>query len=188
MLLRHGQSTWNVEGRLQGQTMDVPLTDLGIRQAREAAVAVADLVGEGCALFSSDQTRALQTAAIVGETIGSAVRPTALLREQHLGDIEGKLAHELRAEPVPEGRHISEVRWGEGESVADVHLRCREFLASLPDDLGEVVVVSHGDTLRILLAALRGVGHREVDYEFTFDNGVPVVEVVEEEPSGSGPP
>ena len=69
VLVRHGQSVWNLERRLQGQTMDVPLTDLGREQARTAARIVADLVPSGTPVWSSDQLRAVQTS----EPIGNAV-------------------------------------------------------------------------------------------------------------------
>ena len=62
VLVRHGQSTWNLERRVQGQTMAVPLTDLGREQARHAADEVARLVAAGTVVLSSDQLRAWQTA------------------------------------------------------------------------------------------------------------------------------
>ena len=71
VLVRHGQSTWNLEHRVQGQTMEVPLTRRGHRQAGEAGRKVAVLVPRHTALLSSDQKRALQTAQRVGCAIGS---------------------------------------------------------------------------------------------------------------------
>lgn len=165
VLVRHGQSAWNLERRLQGQTMDVSLTPLGHQQALAAARVVAALVPRGTSVWTSDQLRACQTAAPVAEALGTTPWPTVLLREQALGELEGRLVDDLVAEPVPEGLDISEVRWGGGESVADVHARCRRLLDELAllgaDD---VVLVGHGDTLRILLAAVAGRGHRDVEW------------------------
>lgn len=170
ILLRHGESTWNVEGRLQGQTMDVPLTERGLAQAREAADAVARVVPDGTPVWSSDQLRARQTAEVVADRLSSEVCLSPLLREQALGDLEGRLTSELSAEPVTEGEHISEIRWGGGESVADVYVRSQSVLEQLPD--ADLVIVGHGDSLRILLAALEDRGHRDVDYDVVFDNCV----------------
>lgn len=175
VLLRHGLSTWNVEGRLQGQTMDVPLTARGLEQAGQAADAISRLVPAGTPVWSSDQRRARQTAEIVAARLGSELHLSPLLREQGLGELEGRLTHELSPEPVPPGQHISEIRWGGGESVADVYARSAQFLHDLPPHLGDAVIVGHGDSLRILLAALAGRGHREVDYDVVLGNCVPVI-------------
>ncbi|RMB61866.1 nicotinate-nucleotide--dimethylbenzimidazole phosphoribosyltransferase [Tessaracoccus antarcticus] len=156
---------WNVEGRLQGQTMDVPLTETGFIEAAHAA---AELVDRPLtALWSSDQLRALQTAGVVVARHDLTVRATPLLREQSLGDLEGRLASEMTEQPVPDGMDISEVRWGGGESIADVHERMRALVAALREEFGdddEVALVSHGDALRVLLAVLEGKGHRDVDW------------------------
>ncbi len=151
--------------------MDVPLTDLGRRQAAEAAehLRCAPLG----AVVSSDQLRALQTARVIADNAGVPLTSTPLLREQHLGALEGRHYDDLAAEPVPDGLHISEVRWGGGESVADVHRRLTGFVEGLlaTQSAGdEVAIVSHGDTLRILLAVLAGRGHRDVEW-IEFANG-----------------
>lgn len=174
ILLRHGESTWNREGRLQGQTMEVPLTPLGLRQAHEAAERVAALTGVGTPVWSSDQLRARQTAEVVAARLEGRLETSGLLREQALGDMEGVLSSELTAQPVPDGKDISEIRWGGGESVADVHARSRAFLDSLPEMPRDVVIVGHGDSLRVLLAVVEGRSHRDVDYSFTFANATPV--------------
>ncbi len=173
-LLRHGQSVWNVEERVQGQTHHVPLTADGVRQAEDARDRLADL--PLAAVLSSDQVRARQTADVVAAAHGLPVRETELLREQGLGSLEGKHYGELEEEATPEGVHVSEVRWGGGESMSDVAARLRvlvdELRAEFADD-DQVLLVSHGDTLRILLAILDGGGHRDVDWVtyITWPNG-----------------
>ena len=105
-LLRHGQSVWNVEERVQGQTHHVPLTADGVRQAREARERLAGV--PLAAVLSSDQVRARQTADVVADAHGLPVRETTLLREQGLGSLEGKNYSELEEEPTPEGVHVSD--------------------------------------------------------------------------------
>lgn len=164
VMVRHGQSEWNLAGKLQGQVMHVPLTELGLEQAAQSAEQVAGLVRDPV-LVSSDQVRAVQTARVIADRLGVELVTTELAREHHFGDLEGRTRAELHAEPVPEGMHINEVAWGGGESVQELYARCTrllEYLRGLGSD--EVVLVSHGDALRVLLAVIDDVGHRDVEW------------------------
>lgn len=147
-LVRHGESTWNLEHRLQGQTRHVPLTPRGQAQAKDAARAV---LAEGVAanVLSSDLTRATQTAEILAAELGVAVRTDERLREQSYGVLEGRLTADLRAEPVPEGAHITDIAWGGGESIADVYARVRQLLVELRTVGQDTILVTHGDTIRV---------------------------------------
>ncbi len=177
--MRHGQSTWNLVGRLQGQTVHPPLTDQGRADAHAAAGRLIELgvTGSGV-LYCSDQVRAMQTADIVGARLGLTPHPEPALREQGLGELEGRQVAELHAEPVPPDRHISEIRWGGGESIADVYSRVGEFfLRVMPGERAPLVVVSHGDTIRVALAWLSGRSHREVSWD-PVPNGAVVTAVV----------
>lgn len=162
--VRHGESTWNVEGRVQGQTHHVPLTGLGFAQARAAARTLAGR--DVRRLVSSDLVRARQTADVVGDALGLTPEYEPALREQSLGSLEGRLAAELVPETTSPGQHVTSVRWGGGESVADVHARVGGYLERLLADPGpgDVVLVSHGDTIRIALAYLRGHRPDQVDW------------------------
>lgn len=175
-LVRHGECTWNAEGRLPGQARDVPLTALGRTQAADAA---ARLAGCGATLLlASDLLRAVQTADVIGAALGLPVTTTPLLREQGRGVLEGRLHRDLVAEPVPEGSDIADIRWGGGESVADVHRRLGALVDQLrarPD--AAAVLVSHADALRILLALLDGRGHRAVDWTPWAPAGIVVREL-----------
>lgn len=174
VMVRHGQSTWNLQRRLQGQSAEPELTDLGREQAREAAARVRELVGEvPVRLISSDLTRARQTAEIVASHVGAPVEIDERLREQGLGALEGRGLDEMVALPLPEDSHITEIAWADGaETIADVHARLRPLVADLRTAAGVdvVVLVSHGDTLRVLLAVLDGLGHREVEW-IPIENG-----------------
>ena len=168
-LVRHGQSTWNVEGRLQGQTVHPELTERGRREAAEAAAllrARCPGTGEDVGLICSDLVRAAQTAAVIGQVLGVSVEQDVALREQGLGVLEGRLPKELVPEPTPEGLDITEVRWGGGESIEDVHDRLGTFFERvLPAAPPHLVLVTHGDTLRVARAWLQGRGHRDVDWD-----------------------
>lgn len=162
-LVRHGESTWNLERRLQGQTMHVPLTPLGVEQVQRAAEQLAEHAV--AAIWTSDQLRATQTAEIIAAPHRLKPLRSPLLREQALGELEGRHVDELTEQPTPPGLHVTEVEWGGGESIRQVHARLREFcqrLLAIQQPGDEVVIVSHGDTLRVLLAVLDGRGHRDV--------------------------
>jgi len=171
-LVRHGESTWNRERRLQGQSVHPPLTDLGREQARAAADTLAALLAADpgpTELWSSDLVRAARTAAVVGTRLRLPVRHDEALREQSLGTLEGRLTRDLRPVPTPTGQHVGEVRWGGGESTADVHIRVGRFLTRelRPPRPGirHLVLVSHGDTIRVARAWLLGRTHRELDWD-----------------------
>lgn len=152
--------------------MWVPLTEFGRKQACEAANHLAQR--QVAAIWSSDQQRAVETAEIISAQLGADVHVTPLLREQALGELEGSHYDDLVAEDTPSGADISEVRWGGGESVADVYTRMTDLTQALREGFSaddEVVLVSHGDALRVLLAVLNGRGPREVDWKSSFING-----------------
>lgn len=94
ILVRHGQTEWNVEGRYQGQA-DPPLNDTGFRLARQTASELHNLGLH--ALYTSDLRRAQQTAQAIAETTGLTIRLEPRLREVNLGEWEGVLYTEIRA-------------------------------------------------------------------------------------------
>lgn len=168
LAVRHGESESNRDRLVLGRSLDVPLTETGLGQVRQAAEELAGLIEGDLALLSSDALRALQTAGVIGERLGVPVEATELLREQYLGEMEGRPISELRALPTPDGHDITEIAWGGGESIADVHARLRElvaWLAARTDLPATVVLVSHGDALCVLQAVLAGRGHRAIDWD-----------------------
>ncbi|MFL6072657.1 MAG: histidine phosphatase family protein [Mycobacteriales bacterium] len=175
-LVRHGQSEWNAEGRLQGQTPHVPLTALGRAQAEAAAEA---LRGSGAgAVYTSDLTRAVQTAAPIARALDVTAVVEPALREQALGALEGRLARDLpEPDPDPEqavsAAELARTRWGGGESLHDVYHRVGPFLRRLltQPPSPAVVLVSHGDTIRVAAAYLRGAGVDGVDWSGAVPNG-----------------
>ena len=157
-LVRHGQSTWNLQHRVQGQQSEPELTDLGREQSVAAA---AKLIGTSAvALLTSDLTRAVQTAEIIGRAIGLVPVVTHLLREQALGSLEGLTTRQATAELAGVDLTDPGARFGGGESRNDVTARIRALLASPVvtdhDPVDEIIIVSHGDTIRIAVADLLG--------------------------------
>lgn len=143
--------------------MEVPLTPLGEQQARSSAAELAQLGLQDAALLTSDLLRAQQTAALIGEVLGHPFTLDDRLREQHYGELQGRLTSELVAEPVPEGSHITEIAWGGGESIADVYARVRGLLVELRAAGRDAVLVTHGDTIRVALCAVDQLNQGEPD-------------------------
>jgi len=155
-LVRHGQTAWNAERRFQ--TPDVPLSDLGREQARAIAETLAQTTRPG-ALLASDYARAWETAQIIGGRLQLAPAPEPLLRERNFGIARGRLYAEIGEETLALWRH-PHTRIEGGESWADVFERARALMERLratpPAD--ELVLVSHGGTISIMLALLEGRG------------------------------
>lgn len=156
MLVRHGATEWNVTKRAQGQA-DVPLNDLGRRQARH----LADLLRRRDidAVYSSDLQRAVDTIKPLADERGLEVVADPDLREIDQGEWTGLTTDVIRhrwPDLWGPARHHS-ARPG-GESPADVRERAlravRRAVERHPG--GAVVVVSHGGTIRWLVAEAKG--------------------------------
>jgi len=86
LAIRHGETAWNVDGRIQGQ-LDVPLNEMGRWQVHRLALAVAD--EDIAAVYSSDLLRALETAQAVSRGCGEPIVTDVGLRERGFGEFEG---------------------------------------------------------------------------------------------------
>jgi broad specificity phosphatase PhoE len=162
-LVRHGESTWNVAGLAQGHNDLAELTDRGLIQASDAAGQFRDRPIR--AIYASDLRRARQTAAAFALALGLPVFPDTRLRERSLGVLEGLLSATIGASVtgLDEGRVADpDVRPDGGESVRDLYRRAAQFIDELAvtvddDGAGDVVVVAHGGTVRVLEAYLNGI-------------------------------
>ena len=149
-LLRHGQTNWNIDFRLQGVT-DIPLNETGIEQAKVAGSVLAAGVerGDGWDLIlSSPLSRARDTAVMVGEAIGlSGVSIEDLLLERSFGEAEG-LSHEEWKSKYSDTNHVPG-----GESLEQLEARSWILLQRLLDhhEGKRVLTVSHGALIRTLL-------------------------------------
>jgi broad specificity phosphatase PhoE len=169
-LIRHGESTWNTLGLAQGHRDEAELTEHGAEQA--AAVAEQFRAITVSALYASDLRRALQTAAIVAAAAGVPVIRDSRLRERCLGVLEGTVLASVS--PSSTGIEAGlvrdpDVRPHGGESVRDMYRRAAAFcddLARRPrGTAGDVVVVAHGGTLRVLRAYLSSVPVEQMRWE-----------------------
>jgi probable phosphoglycerate mutase len=154
VLWRHGQTIWNVEHRFQGHT-DISLDETGEAQAEYAARRLATLMPT--AIFSSDLSRAQQTAAPLSRLTGLPVTLDKDLRERFGGDWEGLLDSEIR-ERFPAAR----TAWDppNGESTAAVANRVSAAFTKIIDtceDSRLVVVVGHGAALRLSMESILGL-------------------------------
>jgi len=160
ILLRHGQTDWNIDGRYQGHAYP-PLNEVGVAQAHAVA---AQLKGLGVtALYSSDLRRARQTAEIIAASLALPVRLDARLREIQLGEWEGLRQDEVLARfPVEWAARQRDPLYSRapgGESVAEVAARVWAAANEVAhaQQTGSVLIVSHGLALATLLCRARGV-------------------------------
>ena len=159
-LLRHGQTNYNHEGRMQGQ-LESQLTDLGMAQAQ----AMADLLKAeitdtaGWRLLASPLKRTRQSAAIVGATLGLEVEIEPALIEVGCGSWENRMYADLRLEH-PETFAGREWVFGspDGERFEDVDARVRPWLAALPPEPDrKIIAVSHGIAGVLMRGAYQGL-------------------------------
>lgn len=160
ILVRHGETAWNAEMRMQGQ-LDVPLNEVGRWQAARVAAALAE--ESLAAIYSSDLARASQTAAPLSQVTGLPIIPEAGLRERCFGIFQGSTFTEVETRWPEQSR-----RWRrrdpdfapEGaESLVAFSARCvgaaRRIAAAHPGE--SIALVSHGGVLDCLYRAATGI-------------------------------
>lgn len=174
LLARHGETTWNAIGRLQGHT-DIPLNDRGRDQARDLARSLAEAAL--AAVITSDLARARETGEIVADVLGlAAPRIVPALRERKFGVFEG-LTRDECLERFPEAWRAWHAQTGvpEGaEALEDATARMRATLGSLAAEPGgPALVISHGGVMRLFLLDVLGVAppplHNGVTYVVHHD-------------------
>lgn len=170
-LVRHGETTWNVDRRVQGQ-IDIPLNDHGLKQAQATAQA---LLGERIDhLYGSDLGRAWVTAGRIAVPRGQSVMPEPLLRERHYGAFQGLTYSEAR-ERHPDFFQRFEARepalrfpGDTGESLIQFDARIWGLVEALrARHAGHtLLLVTHGGVLDIVARRVRGLpltGKRDFD-------------------------
>ena len=175
-LVRHGQTDWNLEGRYQGQS-DVPLNQKGLEQARSLAER---LKGETFyAIFSSDLTRARQTAEPIANLLGLPIQLEPGLREINQGQWEGVLVEDIKARYAEIWSKRTEdpanVRPPGGETVREVATRVYAALDNIARRFpnGQVLIVSHGLSIATAICRDKGIPVGQA-YTVIPDNVQPV--------------
>ena len=164
LAIRHGETAWNVGGRIQGH-LDIPLNDTGRAQARRLARALAgrdaiDLI------VSSDLGRAFDTARAVADATGAPLVANAALRERCFGDFQGRTFPEIEATwPDDAARwRRREPEWsppgGQGESLLLFRERVTQAVSALAaENIGKhIALFTHGGVLDVLYRAATGLG------------------------------
>lgn len=155
LLVRHGQTDWNLQHKIQGST-DIPLNDTGMAQAEATREALRH--AEFDAVASSHLSRAASTADTINAHHGKAHHVDERLAERTFGSIEGWTVAEVNA------------AFGSFDAIADVeswHAVGERMLQALSDLAaaypgGRVLVVAHGSSIRAVLGAIMGIPPREV--------------------------
>lgn len=152
-IIRHGETAWNAEGRVQGQT-DVPLSAAGEAQARAVRAALEGM--RFAALYASDLARVRQTAAPAAAALGLEIRLEPRLRERHYGKFETLTYAEARERlPADFARFKTkdpDYDFGSGESLRAFHERAIGCVAAIAArHAGEAVLVfTHGGVLEMV--------------------------------------
>ncbi|MDY5133491.1 histidine phosphatase family protein [Actinotignum urinale] len=159
ILWRHGQTDFNKQMRIQGAT-DIPLNDLGLRQARESAQSI--VAKEPTRIISSPLSRALTTAQCLATEVGLDVTTDERLVERRFGEFEGKTRAEIEVEFPGEFIH-----WQRHGMVHGIGMETRESVgerfaqavgeASDAMDGGKLVVVAHGAAIACGVSHLLGL-------------------------------
>ena len=172
-LVRHGNTQWNLENRIQGHT-DVPLCELGRSRVRTLATELSKT--SFSAVYSSDLSRTVETAQIIVNGSGVAVQTNPDLREFSYGDWEGLTLDEVQARDASgyaQRFNQSDVDFAApgGESAIQLLSRVRRFYRSTSDRHGpdeDVLVTAHGGSIRALALCLLGLPE-ELFWRFRVD-------------------
>jgi len=162
-IVRHGETKWNKQNRIQGHT-DVPLTENGIKQAKHCAEALKDKKIDF--IYTSDLSRAVQTADEINKFHNLTLRKTKNLREFFAGDCEGVHRDEIN-DKFPEfvnGRKEDyfNTPYPNGESYRDVQERAGKFIEEISEVKGEILIVAHQGINRVFIGKLIGLEDEEM--------------------------
>ncbi len=192
VLIRHGQSLWNLENRFTGW-VDIPLTDIGRREAEQAGAALRDVRFHRA--FTSDLVRAQETLQIVMRIIGQNAVPVVsdrALNERHYGALQGLNKadtakkygnHQVhlwrRSFDIPPPSDKTDLNpEGISESLKDTAARAIPFFEKsiFPHVLAmeNVLVVAHGNSLRSIVMHLDHLSRDQV-LDLNLDTGVPLL-------------
>mgnify|MGYP000918925010 CR=1 FL=1 len=161
-LIRHGQSEWNILSKIQGQK-DAKLTDLGREQARKLGER---LINENIdVIYSSDLSRALETAKIIASRIQKPIVECKELREIKFGPWEGLTLDEIKKQYEEEYlvwmRNPERFKLEGAETLEDLKERVMIYLDEIITENKDknIAIVSHNATLKVIILNLLGMGN-----------------------------
>jgi 2,3-bisphosphoglycerate-dependent phosphoglycerate mutase len=156
--LRHGKSTGNMEGRLQGQS-EYPLSELGFRQARQLAAYWRNQYQTFDQIIASPLERARQTAEILAAALEVPIETDPIWMERFFGTWEGLTPEEVRQTHSDFDFSDLTQRPGQnGESLLELYARASQALQSLLNrPAGEYLIVSHGAMLQMTFYTILGL-------------------------------
>jgi probable phosphoglycerate mutase len=171
-IVRHGQTNWNILGKTQGHG-NSDLTPKGENQALELSKAIKEYPIDY--IYSSDLGRAVQTAEIIGSTIGVDIIQTPSLREMGFGDWEGLLIEEIKKDHAKTYEtwrnqpHLANIP--NGETLHIIKDRVDAFIKELNEkyDNKHILLVSHSVTVRVMLLSFLNSGVENI-YRIKQDN------------------
>lgn len=172
LLVRHGRSVWNSQGRIQGQA-DIELDDVGLQQAQQVAARVGQF--DISAIYSSPLQRARITAEAIGIRLNLPVTCDDRLMEYQFGVVSGLTWEELVIQHPELAKHWADDAWtvpiegseGRVNFAARVKGAMDDIIARYPD--GQVAVVAHGGTFNVYLARMLGLDLKR-RHPFHFGN------------------
>ena len=182
VLIRHGQSQWNLENRFTGW-VDVPLTDAGREEARRGAALIRHLTFDRA--FTSALQRAQETLRIVLEAIGQPhvpVEKDEALNERHYGDLQGlnkaETAKQFGDQQVLIWRRSYDIAPPHGESLKDTAARTLPYfdakILPLVKAGKTILIAAHGNSLRAIIFALDHLTKEQL-LELNLATGTPII-------------
>lgn len=177
LLIRHGETDWNVAKRIQGST-DIPLNAAGRAQAEALADALSCSLRPVCAVYTSPLSRAAATAAVLADKLGIPCRTQEELREIGFGLWEGLTWEEVK-ERFPEEFSLwyGDRRYGrppEGESYQDLLNRfvpaLQKIIRETPPTDGDIIIVTHSACIMSLLSMLNATPFSEMAKRYKLSN------------------
>ena len=188
VLVRHGQSLWNLENRFTGWT-DIPLSEAGMAEAHHAGELLKDYRFDHG--FTSALSRAQETLRIILEVTGQTDLPVdrdQALNERYYGDLQGlnkdETAQKFGAEQVHLWRRSYDVPPPNGESLKDTRARVMPYYEAHIEPLlkqgKKVLIVAHGNSLRALVMVLENISERDIP-DLNIPTGAPLRYVIDAE-------
>ncbi len=165
IIVRHAQTDWNAQKKMQGQR-DNPLNEEGIRQTKELAKALSGTKIDK--IYSSDLKRCISTAREIARDRKIEILARAGLREIDLGDMEGKTQEEMKEKHEwYENRKKDKYNspFPNGESYADVEKRVAPVLKEIQQENRDstVAIVAHECANRVIIGKLLGLEEKKVE-------------------------